>query len=177
MFCYAFMHVCFLMSCGHLLGKGLPIGPRLCCLIVKLSLSNWYPGSGVVLDCINSWSLPSFLFCTQFVMGEESVERTTQLAYFAHWVICHTARHKGVSYLISKPFKVITGCRSLQYLKNMALTSGKLALWNIIARSQCAHLYWNKKWILSFRNYCYYSNMYQFVNIMQLVSVSLFFKT
>ena len=30
-------------------------------LIVKMSLSPWYPGSGVVLDCIDSWSLPSFL--------------------------------------------------------------------------------------------------------------------
>ncbi|MCG7879964.1 MAG: RNA-directed DNA polymerase, partial [Candidatus Thiodiazotropha endolucinida] len=35
------------------------------------------------------------------------------------------------SYLISKPFKVITDCRSLQYLRNMALTSGKLTRWNI----------------------------------------------
>ena len=35
------------------------------------------------------------------------------------------------SYLVSKPFKVITDCRSLQYLKNNALTSGKLARWNI----------------------------------------------
>ena len=24
------------------------------CLIVKLSFSHWYPGSGVVLDCIDS---------------------------------------------------------------------------------------------------------------------------
>ena len=29
---------------------------------MKLSLSHWYPGSGVVLDCIDSGSLPSFLF-------------------------------------------------------------------------------------------------------------------
>ena len=28
---------------------------------MKLSLSHWYPGSGVVLDCIDSESLPSFL--------------------------------------------------------------------------------------------------------------------
>ena len=27
----------------------------------KLSLSHWYPGSGVVLDCTDSWSLPFFL--------------------------------------------------------------------------------------------------------------------
>ena len=61
LFCYAFMHVCLLMPCGHLLGKGWPLGPRLWCLIVTLSLSYWYPGSGVVLDCMDSWSLPSFL--------------------------------------------------------------------------------------------------------------------
>ena len=57
------MHVCLLMPCGHLLGKGWSLGSRLWCLIVALSLSHWYPGSGVVLDCIDSWSLPSFLLC------------------------------------------------------------------------------------------------------------------
>ena len=40
---------------------GWPLGSRLWCLSVKLSLSHWYIGSGVVLDCIDSWSLPSFL--------------------------------------------------------------------------------------------------------------------
>ena len=34
-----------------------PLGSRLWCLAVGLSLSLWCPGSGVVLDCINSWSL------------------------------------------------------------------------------------------------------------------------
>ena len=61
LFCYAFMHVCLLMPCGHLMGKGWPLGYRLWCLIVTLSLSLWYPGLGVVLDCIDSWYLPSFL--------------------------------------------------------------------------------------------------------------------
>ena len=59
--CY-FVRVCLSILCGHLLGKGWPLGSRLWCLIVKLSLSHWYPGSGVVLDCIDSWYLPSFLF-------------------------------------------------------------------------------------------------------------------
>ena len=63
LFWYAFKHVCLLMHCGHLLRKGWPLGFRLWCLIVTLSLSHWYPGSGVVLDCIDSWSLPSFLLC------------------------------------------------------------------------------------------------------------------
>ena len=44
-----------------LLRKGWPFGSRLWCLIAKLSLYHWYPGSGVVLDCIDSWSLPSVL--------------------------------------------------------------------------------------------------------------------
>ena len=28
-----------------------------------MSLSDWYPGSGVVLDCIDSWSLYPYLLC------------------------------------------------------------------------------------------------------------------
>ena len=38
------------LSYGHLLGKGWPLGFRLWCITVSLSLSHWYPGSGVVLD-------------------------------------------------------------------------------------------------------------------------------
>ena len=37
------------------------LAPRLWCLIVKLSLSHWYPWTGVVLDCMDSWYLHSFL--------------------------------------------------------------------------------------------------------------------
>ena len=60
-FCYAFKHVFFMMYCVHLLGNGWPLGSRLWWLIVKFSLSHWYPRSGMVLDCIDSCSLPSFL--------------------------------------------------------------------------------------------------------------------
>ena len=42
-----FRRICLLMPCGHLLGKGWPLGSRLWCQVVKLSLSHWYPGSGV----------------------------------------------------------------------------------------------------------------------------------
>ena len=58
---FAFVCVCLYMPCGHLLGKGWPPGSRLWCLTVSLSLSHWYPGSGVVLDCIDSWSLHPYL--------------------------------------------------------------------------------------------------------------------
>ena len=48
-FCCAFVRVCLLMPCGPLLGKGWPLVSRVWCLIVKVSLSNWNPGSGVGL--------------------------------------------------------------------------------------------------------------------------------
>ena len=121
-----FVHVCLYVLCGHLLGKGWPLGSRLWCLLwvchfpigilgqvwylivsipdlctityfymgfhvrynnigifyaltsvgpqrwcwnlkvfmvstVSLSLSHLYPGSGVVLDCIDSWALHPYL--------------------------------------------------------------------------------------------------------------------
>ena len=59
--CYAFVRVCLFVPCGHLLGKDWPLGSRVWCLIVRLSLSHWYLGSGVVLDCIDSWSLHPYL--------------------------------------------------------------------------------------------------------------------
>ena len=34
---------------------------------MSLSLSHWYPGSGVVLDCIDSWSLHPYLLSISFV--------------------------------------------------------------------------------------------------------------
>ena len=51
--------LCLLCLCVRvfiraLLGKGLPLGSRWWCLTVSLSLSDWYPGSGVVLNCIDS---------------------------------------------------------------------------------------------------------------------------
>ena len=59
--CYAFVSVCLYVPCGHLQGKGWPLDSRLWCPTVSLSLSHWYPGSDVVLDCIDSWSLHPYL--------------------------------------------------------------------------------------------------------------------
>ena len=65
--CYAFVCVCLYVPCGHLLGKGWPLASRLWCLTVSFFflLSHWYPGSGVVLDCIDSWSLHPFWICNK----------------------------------------------------------------------------------------------------------------
>ena len=45
------VYMCFVVTCWE--GAD-PLGSRLWCLTVSVSLSNWYPGSGVVLDCIDS---------------------------------------------------------------------------------------------------------------------------
>ena len=69
-FCHVFVMflcVCLLLPCGNLLGKGLPLGSLLCCPIVSLLLSHWYPGSDVVLNCIDSWSLSSLLLYNNYI--------------------------------------------------------------------------------------------------------------
>ena len=52
--CFVFVRFCLFVRCGHPLGEGWPLGSSLWCLIVSLSPSHWCPGSGVVLDCIDS---------------------------------------------------------------------------------------------------------------------------
>ena len=42
------------------------------CLIIKLSLFHCYPESGVVLDSIDSWYLPTFLLCYGEVIDKYS---------------------------------------------------------------------------------------------------------
>ena len=48
--------------CGHLLGKGLPLDSLVCDVFLCFChFPIWCFGSGMELDCIDSWSLPSFL--------------------------------------------------------------------------------------------------------------------
>ena len=46
----AFVYMCFVVTCWERADL-LALVCGVCCL---LSLSHWYPGSGVVLDCIDS---------------------------------------------------------------------------------------------------------------------------
>ena len=49
-------------------GKGMTSWLSFVVSAVSLSLSHWFPGSGVVLDCIDSWSLHTYLLlCMYFV--------------------------------------------------------------------------------------------------------------
>ena len=50
--CYVFVRVCFALWSPA--GKGLTSWLSFVVSTVSLSLSHWYPGLGVVLDCIDS---------------------------------------------------------------------------------------------------------------------------
>ena len=58
--CLSCFCICSLLPFGHLLGEGWPLGSCLWCLWFR-HFPMWYPGSGMVLGCIDSWSLPFFL--------------------------------------------------------------------------------------------------------------------
>ena len=56
------LDVCLLQPCGHLLGKSWPLGSLECDgVLCFCHFPIPCPWSGVVLDCIESWSLPSSL--------------------------------------------------------------------------------------------------------------------
>ena len=64
LFCLVFAMFCarlFICALWSPAGKGLTSRLSFVVSSVSLSLSHWYPGSGVVLDCIDSWSLHHYL--------------------------------------------------------------------------------------------------------------------
>ena len=64
LFCLVFAMFCarlFICASWSPAGKGLTSWLWFVVSSVSLSLSHWYPGSGVVLDCIDSWSLQPYL--------------------------------------------------------------------------------------------------------------------
>ena len=66
LFCLVFAVFCarlFICASWSPAGKGLTSWLSFVVSSVSLSLSHWYPGSGVVLDCIDSWSLQPYLLC------------------------------------------------------------------------------------------------------------------
>ena len=76
---------CHVVTCWE--RTDLLAGSRLWCLIVKLSLSHWYPESDVVIDCIYSWSLPSFLlFLSTVITGGHSFLHTINMRSCHIWI-------------------------------------------------------------------------------------------
>ena len=94
--------LCLLCLCARLFicalwspaGKGLTSWLSFVVSSVNLSLSHWYPGSGVVLDCIDSWSLHHYLFwldnvknLRQYILRYTAGNILTSLikSYFLWW--------------------------------------------------------------------------------------------
>ena len=85
MFC-ARLFICALWSPA---GKGLTSWLSLVVSSVSLSLSHWYPGSGVVLDCIDSWSLHHYLLLFDEMTALSKValyQHILKAAYQGSWV-------------------------------------------------------------------------------------------
>ena len=64
LFCLVFAMFCarlFICALWSPAGKGLTSWLSFVVSSVSLSLSHWYPGSGVVIDCIDSLSLHHYL--------------------------------------------------------------------------------------------------------------------
>ena len=127
--CYAFMRVCLYVPCGHLPGKGWPCGSRLWCLTVSLSLPHWYPGSDVVLDCIDSWSLHPYLSC-----GKTKI-------LFAQWKF--SAQPYQTSFIVfaaSSKMDLIVSRKISSTLKD------DLSL-NCHTPTMCSHLWWDGSYV------------------------------
>ena len=80
-FCFVFCLLClctrlFICALWSSAGKGLTSWLSFVVSTVSLSLSHWYPGSGVVLDCIDSWSLHPYLLWKHYFCYLTIIERT-----------------------------------------------------------------------------------------------------
>ena len=76
LFCLVFAMFCarlFICALWSPAGKGLTSWLSFVVSSVSLSLSHWYPGSGVVLDCIDSWSLHHYLLWSRFLLKHSDV--------------------------------------------------------------------------------------------------------
>ena len=90
-------------------GKGLTSWLSFMVSSVSLSLSHWYPGSGVVLDCIDSWSLQPYLLLWYVCLLYDGIsQRLNQKWFYGEagnrtcdpWFSRHSAyplHHRGFS--------------------------------------------------------------------------------
>ena len=75
LFCLVFAMFCarlFICALWSPAGKGLTSWLSFVVSTVSLSLSHWYPGSGVVLNCIDSLSLHPYLLFSFYGSAHET---------------------------------------------------------------------------------------------------------
>ena len=110
LFLLCFVYVCLLMPCVTCWERADPLA-LFVCPIVKLSLSRWYPWSGMVLDCIDSWSLPSYLLWYDFVDIDLTFKVTTAFCNFNIWL-------KMCMYMYMLSLEIIDGIQPVSLLDN-----------------------------------------------------------
>ena len=86
--CLSCFRLCLLLPCSHLLGKGWPLGFCLWRFIVFVTFPRGFMYlSGVVLDCIDSWSLPPFLLYWFKPANTNSTRVFVDLMTWRLWVL------------------------------------------------------------------------------------------
>ena len=92
--------LCLLCLCARLFicalwspaGKGLTSWLSFVVSAVSLSLSHWYPGSGsgVVLDCIDSWSLHPYILSNNYLNLQSNYHKIPFLGilWYLFWYAC-----------------------------------------------------------------------------------------
>ena len=95
LFCLVFAMFCarlFICALWSPAGKGLTSWLSFVVSSVSLSLSHWYPGSGVVLDCIDSWSLHHYLLLSYWlnsVWSFYALREAAEVRLSLHMSKCH----------------------------------------------------------------------------------------
>ena len=90
-------------------GKGLTSWLSFVVSSVSLSLSHWYPGSGVVLDCIDSWSLHLYLFWSLKAILEIMFLSNWPSLKCYHWTL-YTGLRRAVGNMSG--YRCVSDCRS-----------------------------------------------------------------
>ena len=119
-------------------GKGLASWLSFVVSSVSLSLSHWYPGSGVVLDCIDSWSLQPYLLLCQIFYSKKGLQ-TKRPAVTIYIFMCRSSFY---------PPKMLRGClvcvicdsSSFRSFIFKIKTLWLLTQWTCVHSIFCAHL-------------------------------------
>ena len=93
LFCLVFAMFCarlFICALWSPAGKGLTSWLSFVVSSVSLSLSHWYPGSGVVLDCIDSWSLQPYYL--DWICFRDNATQEISICIIQHIILLNPVR-------------------------------------------------------------------------------------
>ena len=94
--CYAFVRVCLFVPCGHQWERAYLLVLICGVKLLVCHFTVWYPGSGVLLECIDSWSLHPYLtyFFLSCTITLKLASKWTVSDTFCVWCDPANKRHK-----------------------------------------------------------------------------------